>query len=117
MTIIVGDENPYLDVWLRSKKAQTWAMISWHNPNAIPSDDADNIVRHEHLLQQLRITHEVYEGEGRGVDGWKSESSCLVLNISRKQAEWFASFGQQVAYLYGVRGESAELIYTNLPTQ
>ncbi len=65
LSIIVGQNNPKVDILLEKYNCTEWAYITAHNQYSKVLTDQENIERHKHLKKDLS-RYSTFEGEGVG---------------------------------------------------
>ena len=110
--IRIGARCLPLETELSTRKLSTWAYITASNPGSKLLSEQENQERHRKLvgtLEDLRCPF--FEGSGVPDDaGWPPEVSLLVLGIDQQQAVGVGRQFGQVAIVWGVSGDAAELI-------
>ncbi len=110
ISIIIGQNNPKVDMLLEKYKCTEWAYITAHNPFSYVLTDKENLERHKQLKILIR-NYTSFEGEGVGTDpDWKPERSLLILGISQKDAVKLGVKFQQNAIVVGRLKEVARLV-------
>ena len=111
LTISLGRGNAELGSLLKKAGAVTWAFLTAHNPNSLPTDPQLNEESQSKLIDRLnsmglRFLH----GYGSGED-WEPEPSLFILDIELRAAvELGREFGQS-AILFGHEGGEPELVW------
>jgi len=108
-----GAHHPAIDAELEG--AESWMFITAHNPMGQPQPPEANIEAQQQLHLDIKRANKNY-WPGRGYDpcsgeDWE-EPSIFVFPISRKEALAWARKFEQLAILYGVSGQPAELLFT-----
>lgn len=119
---VFKDENHTYDIFVGSEhvlenlgftQVGSWAFITAWNPLPIIYTLEENRDRNEQLKKDLDSLGLFYlDGVGMALDGSWQEKSLFVKDISKRQAEDLAQKYKQVAYLFGLRNEKAEMVYT-----
>lgn len=92
---------------------KNWAFISTYNPLPHILSDEENKRRNEELEKLLKKqNYTLSNGVGVSDDGKWQEESFFIQNISIEKAAQLAHQYGQLAFLYGVQNEEAELLYT-----
>lgn len=113
-TIRVGERCSEVDMLLEAHGAQSYAFLTAHNPGSQELEPAENDARQDELREDLRRRgFPCFRGEGRGRDGrWEPEESVLVVGVTKDGAAKLARAFDQVAFVHGVRGAAAELVFS-----
>lgn len=110
LSIILGKNNPKVDMLLEKYKCTEWAYITAHNPNSKVFSDQENIDRHKHLKKDLS-NYSTFAGEGVGMDStWTPERSFLILGISEMEAIKLGRKFEQKAIVVGGFKKKARLV-------
>lgn len=107
--IKVGHHNEELDHILEEYKAKSWAFITAWNPGGKPLTLEENLNRQIKLLLDIK-DFILMEGNGHAQDGSWSEDSFLVVGMTQSEANDICHKYGQLAYLYGEKGQAAQLI-------
>jgi hypothetical protein len=117
--IRIGEVCAVLDAWLGAAHAQEWAYLTACNPRSRVLSAEQNAARMAALVVDLGVIGwPMVHGAGEpapAADGqvdWTAEPSVLVLGLSREAALELARRYDQHAFVYGRRGQAAELIWT-----
>ncbi|PKO48699.1 MAG: DUF3293 domain-containing protein [Betaproteobacteria bacterium HGW-Betaproteobacteria-4] len=100
----VGQPCETLRCWLETAGSSEFALITAHNPGGRLADEASNAERQSQLeCELLEGNYEPYmaQHEADG-EGWPSEESCFVPDISREDAcALAADYGQNAVVCGG----------------
>lgn len=120
---VINDENSTYDICVGSEHVLenlglahvgSWAFITAWNPLPFTYSLEENRCRNEELKHDLDSLGLFYlDGVGIAIDGSWKEESLFIKDISKSQAEDLAKKYKQVAYLFGLRNEKAELVYAS----
>lgn len=93
-----------------SRKVESWALITAHNPYSKLLSKEENQKRNEALSADLKAyKYHFALGKGRDTD-WPIEDSFFILNITLEQALLLTKKYEQNAMVYGLRQSAAKLI-------
>jgi hypothetical protein len=101
----IGQPCETLRCWLETADSTEFALITAHNPGGHPVEEAINAERQSQLeCELLEGNYEPYvahhEADG---DGWPTEESCFVPDISPEDAcALAADYGQNAVLCGGV---------------
>lgn len=111
--IRIGEPNVALDHFLRANRVRQWAFVTASNPRSHPLADFDNAKRNAAMRSSLEETGwRVVDGVGLpSRSGWRPEHSVLILGIERDAAIELARHWEQNAIVYGMLGQSPELVW------
>ena len=112
IVLIVGVFSPDADRLLTSLGAESWAFLTACNPLSEVLPDEENALRMLRLRAGIPAACLVLEGEGACPEGRWREASYLVLGIREDEATLLAREHRQLAYLFGIRGKPAQLVWT-----
>jgi hypothetical protein len=91
----------------------SWAFLTAWNPLPEILSDVENKKRNQQLEKDLKSVSLVYcKAIGISEDEKWSEESFFIENISKVQIQTLAVKYGQLAYVYGIKNEKAQLIYT-----
>jgi len=111
LVLRIGEANPDLDELLAAEGASTAAFITAANPRGAASSAWENEIANAALVKsQTETGFACYQGEGRAPDGSWTESSVLVVGISREDAEIVGRAFAQNAIVFVTRGLPPELV-------
>ncbi len=117
--IRIGEVCAQLDPWLVAAHAQEWAYVTACNPRSRVLSSEQNAARMAALVVDLGVIGwPMVHGAGEPAPdeasqvNWTAEPSVLVLGLSREAALELAVRYDQHAFVYGRRGQAAELIWT-----
>jgi hypothetical protein len=116
LSIRVGQRHSALDDVL-PQTCEFWAFLTACNPRSEVLPDTENAERMQSLLQDVVAQgRSFWSGLGvSDISDWKPEESILVLGMSKDEAHLLAERYHQNAFVYGERGEAAELRWTREP--
>jgi hypothetical protein len=101
----IGQPCETLRCWLETADCTEFALITAHNPGGHPVEEAINAERQSQLeCELLEGNYEPYvaQHEADG-DGWPTEESCFVPDISSEDAcALAADYGQNAVLCGGV---------------
>jgi len=100
----IGQPCETLRCWLETAECKEFALITAHNPGSQPVDEAINAERQSQLeCELLEGNYEPYMAQHEAdAEGWPSEESCFVPDISREDAcALAADFGQNAVICGG----------------
>lgn len=93
----IGEPSEILRCWIETAGCTEFALITAHNPGGERADEATNADRQSQLeCELLEGNYEPYAAQHEADDdGWSTEESCFVPDISREDAcALAADFGQ-----------------------
>ncbi len=99
--------------WLETDGAESFAILTAHNPDAKKFDQATNMARQSQMeIELLEAGHEPYAGENEADSGdWPAEETCFIANISLPAArEIGAKYGQN-AIVHGLADGIPRLVW------
>lgn len=102
---------PAIDKVLADAGASSWAYVTAWNPGSVKQTADENNRRHVEL--QAAVTAggwESFPGEGVGVSAWLAEKSLLIIGASREDGLALGRRFEQLAIVFGERGQPAELL-------
>ena len=109
--ILVGSEHVLENLGFAHENS--WAFITAWNPLPIIYTLEENRFRNELLKKEIDgLGLQYLDGIGMAKDGSWFEESLFIVDISKSQAEDLAKKYNQLAYLFGLRNEKAELVVT-----
>jgi triacylglycerol esterase/lipase EstA (alpha/beta hydrolase family) len=119
VSLRIAQPAPALDDWLARHGFKTWAFISAYNPQSRPLRKEENRYRHQQLIAHVESRHQPWrEGIGRpDRTDWKPEHGLFLPGISKREAVALAKRFEQTALVFGQRGQSPQLIYTDVSHQ
>ncbi|MFH1661249.1 MAG: DUF3293 domain-containing protein [Pseudomonadota bacterium] len=103
----IGQPCETLRCWLETAGSTEFALITAYNPGGLRADDALNAERQSQLeCELLEGNYEPYAAQHEADDdGWATEESCFVPDISREDAcALAADFGQNAVVCGGADG-------------
>lgn len=108
----VGQPCSELDTLLKASGLDSAAFITAWNPKAQPLDDDENRTRQRMLADEIkRRSLRCIEGIGEHpFNGWRGEESMLVLGLQREAARTLCIQFGQLACVFYLRGEKAQLL-------
>ena len=109
----LDQQSETLRNWLETDGAESFAILTAHNPDAKQFDQATNMVRQSQMeIELLEAGHEPYTGENEADSGdWPAEETCFVANISLPSArEIGAKYGQN-AIVHGLADGIPRLVW------
>ncbi|NTV70496.1 MAG: DUF3293 domain-containing protein [Azonexaceae bacterium] len=101
----IGQPSETLRCWLETAGSGEFALITAYNPGGQQVDEAINAERQSQLeCELLEGNYEPYAAQHEpDVEGWPTEESCFVPDISREDAcALAADFGQNAVVFGGV---------------
>ncbi len=94
---------------------RSWAYITAWNPLPTILNYEENVSRNNNLLYDLTNGgYTCHLGKGVSADGEWEEESFFIENINKATALELAIKYGQMAFVYGLINQEAELIYTNI---
>jgi hypothetical protein len=110
----VGQASEELDALAAAHQVNTWTYITAYNPGSIALSREQNDQQQRELKKAVAESgYPFYSGEGKGDGDWPAEPSLLVLGVSEAEAAAMARRFGQAAVLFGQRGGSARLLWTD----
>lgn len=100
----IGQPCETLRCWLETADCTEFALITAHNPGGQRADEAINAERQSQLeCELLEGNYEPYAAQHEAdAEGWPSEESCFVPDISREDAcALAADYGQNAVVCGG----------------
>lgn len=109
----VGVVSETLRCWLETADADSFAILTAHNPGSRLSDPDDNAQRQAQLeCDLLELGYEPYAGENVAADdNWPAEESCFVPGISVAEASALGERYGQNAIICGGADGLPELVW------
>jgi hypothetical protein len=112
LTVRIGQTHPSLDHWLAENGCSTFAIITGWNPMSEQTDETYNTLANIRLLATLNDDFLVLPALGVPDEGdWEAEDSFLVAGISENKATQLAKAYRQRAFVFGLLGQKACLIW------
>lgn len=114
----IGSRHPPLDAFLHASGARRWIVFSPCNPGARLLDPATNAARMSALRSDLDsegLRHFPAEGLPPEGEDWPPEPSLLILDARLEQTRRLAEDFGQLAWVAGMLGQPAELVWSSLP--
>ena len=110
--IRIGLTQSTLNELLETHNAHSWAFVTAFNPHSVALSASENAFRHRQLCQSVDDAGYLnFPGEGiPDDDRWHSESSLLIIGISKVVAVSLGRSYQQNAILFGEIGGLAMLV-------
>ena len=94
---------------------RSWAYITAWNPLPTILNYEENVSRNNNLLYDLTNGgYTCHLGKGVSADGEWEEESFFIESINKATALEFAIKYGQMAFVYGIINQEAELIYTKI---
>jgi Protein of unknown function (DUF3293) len=110
----VGQASAEVDILATAHRVNAWTYITAYNPGSVALAQEQNEKRQQQLEQAVTESgYLFYTGEGKGEGEWPAEPSLLVLGVSQADAAALARRFGQAAVLFGERGGSARLLWTD----
>jgi hypothetical protein len=110
----VGQASAEVDALAAAHRVNTWTYVTAYNPGSTALSREQNEQRQRELKQAITESgYPFYSGEGKGDGDWPAEPSLLVLGVSEAEAAAMARRFGQAAVLFGERGRSARLLWTD----
>jgi hypothetical protein len=110
----IGQASAELDALAAAHRVNTWTYITAHNPGSLEAPSERNEKQQRELEKTVEESYyPIYSGEGKGDGDWPAEPSLLVLGVSEADAAAMARRFGQAAVLFGERGGSARLLWTD----
>jgi hypothetical protein len=101
----IGEPCETLRCWLETADCKEFALITAHNPDGVPTDEAINAERQSQLeCELLEGNYEPYAAQHEAdAQAWPNEESCFVPDISPEDAcALAADYGQNAVVCGGV---------------
>ena len=113
--IRVGAVSPEANALAAEQHVNTWAYLTAYNAGSVAAPAECNRARQRELEQAVtEMGFRFLRGEGKGDDGaWPAEPSLLILGIREDEAAALARRFGQAAFVFGERGETARLVWTD----
>jgi uncharacterized protein len=116
-TISVGECSPQTDQLCAQFQVNSWVFFTACNPQSVQQSHAQNRQAMNSLLNQLEQDEQHHiRAEGRAeADDWPPEQSVLLIGANREYGLMLGLQFCQNAFVYGERGEKAELVEVQQP--
>jgi|SRR6187401_1641532 len=110
--IKINSINSEIESLLEERKFETWAYLTAFNPQSIILPIEENLRRNKELYWEIRAYY-ILKGKGCDPKGeWLPEDSYFILGINLKEARQLALKYNQSAFVYGEKGNPAQLIFS-----
>jgi hypothetical protein len=102
---------PVIDKVLAEAEASCWSFVTAWNPGSVKQTADENNRLHAKL--QAAVAEggwQSFPGEGVGVSAWLAEKSLLIIGATRDDGLALGRRFDQLAIVFGERGQAAELL-------